>query len=129
MNRMPACGNAARSGTRLPRQIAYGGMTYAITAAGSLGFRLDPSEARDLCRRPHVAGSGARNPLTAGICAKVQVIVSFSVVRPLLTPGCQRNTTVLWPFSRTRRSLCQRTARESASASASWPTVASARGS
>jgi hypothetical protein len=29
---------------------------------------------------------------------------------------------VLWPFSRTRRSLCQRTARESANASASWPT-------
>ena len=40
-----------------------------------------------------------------------------------------RKTTVLCPLSSTRRSLCQRTARESASASASWPTVASARGS
>ena len=29
--------------------IAYGGMTYAIADAGALGFRLDPSEARDLC--------------------------------------------------------------------------------
>jgi hypothetical protein len=47
----------------------------------------------------------------------------------LLHRPVQRKTTVLWPLSSTRRSQCQRTARESASASASWPTVASARGS
>ncbi|HWA45397.1 MAG TPA: proline racemase family protein [Hypericibacter adhaerens] len=28
--------------------VAYGGMIYAMTDAGKLGFRLDPSEARDL---------------------------------------------------------------------------------
>ena len=29
--------------------IVWGGMTYAITDAGTLGFGLEPSEARDLC--------------------------------------------------------------------------------
>ncbi|WP_395405545.1 proline racemase family protein (plasmid) [Arthrobacter sp. UC242_113] len=29
--------------------VAYGGMTYALVDAHSLGFKLDPAEARDLC--------------------------------------------------------------------------------
>jgi drug/metabolite transporter (DMT)-like permease len=45
------------------------------------------------------------------------------------TPAGQRKTTVLCPLSRTRLWQCQRTARASASASASRPTVARARSS
>jgi proline racemase len=33
----------------VPTDIAWGGMTYALTDAGKLGFSLDPSEARELC--------------------------------------------------------------------------------
>ncbi|HYX93794.1 MAG TPA: hypothetical protein VE823_01910 [Geodermatophilus sp.] len=51
------------------------------------------------------------------------------VVEPGLRCQVQRKTTVLEPLSSTRCSLCQRTARDNASASASCPTVASARGS
>ncbi len=43
--------------------------------------------------------------------------------------GAQSNTTVLCPLSSTRRSQCQRTARDSARASASRPTVCNALGS
>ena len=34
---------------RIPVDIAYGGMTYAVVDAAPLGFKIDPAEARELC--------------------------------------------------------------------------------
>jgi trans-L-3-hydroxyproline dehydratase len=64
-----------RLGT-LEVDVAFGGMWYAIVDARAMGFRLDPSEARDLCQVGEQVRAAARqqipcahptNPAIAGI--------------------------------------------------------------
>ncbi len=43
--------------------VAFGGMWYAIADAAALGFSLDPSEARDLCRVGELIRFAARDQL------------------------------------------------------------------
>lgn len=44
--------------------ISYGGMTYAIVDAAALGYRLDPSEARELCEVGQKIKAAAAEQLT-----------------------------------------------------------------
>ena len=43
--------------------VAFGGMWYAITDAAALGFALEPSEARELCRVGELIRTAAREQL------------------------------------------------------------------
>ena len=117
------------------------GLVGVADEAGVDEGRVSPVQ-RDLVIRPGSGRGAGDRRIALGHCGghcgsggdRARVVDGErgqGVLRGLRLPGPerterhrgQRKTTVLRPLSSTRRSLCQRTARDSASASASWPTV------
>jgi proline racemase len=90
--------------------IAYGGMTYAIVDAESLGFKLDPSEARDLCTTGQRIKKAAAEQITvshpgnAGIPGITQTLFAGPLTAD--SHGLKSRNTVVVSPGRVDRSPC-----------------------
>lgn len=90
--------------------VAYGGMTYAITDAAALGFAITPDEARDLCALGERIKQAAVDQLPVGHPENPGIpgITNTEFVGPIRQEGdtlISRNTVVVRP-GRCDRSPC-----------------------